>query len=294
MLGRCLGRGHYWHVDVLRGVLDTPHWIHTSAVTLNQPRVRIKLNPDDFPKLERENDNPYHELTLEEKRARVRTEDYDLGKLKLVNKFYAIRKGKHSFRGVVFTAKEYGSLVLGIKNFKGERVDHGLDRAIDYCMSERFKNQKRYPAPQFDAFRYGVNGARGIVVKPNCFQHVLARAVSPHTEIESFPTATQALVYCVQAGTPYTDWEALDSSLVFMSYMHLQTPILWSKYLIMYANSELPTGPLCHPDPPTDSSTVQRPKKKQPAVLEIPFVGHVPEGSDSSSGIFPLADQVEE
>ncbi|KAA8492154.1 hypothetical protein FVE85_3592 [Porphyridium purpureum] len=169
--------------------------------------------------------------TVDENRATARLTDVEARDfaeklMPLKGPFYVIRRGQGSFRGVVLRKDEFRDIMGGQRASIGRRIDSFLD-ALAEC-----RNPKG-GCHLFFAFRYGKDGARGLVKTRENLEIVLEQVYSPSVQKRVFPTATQALVFCEQAGTKYKDWKRLGRSVrFFVQNPHLRTPTLWSRYFI--------------------------------------------------------------
>ncbi|KAA8492157.1 hypothetical protein FVE85_3595 [Porphyridium purpureum] len=161
--------------------------------------------------------------------------------------FYAIVNGRHQFRGVVLRKIEAEELVKRdpismiagqMSPFAHAMPTETLKEAIDFCSGGRGANE-------FFAFRHGLRGARGIVVKPSVFYRVSMRARARSFEVRVFDNTTQALIFCEQAGTMETDWESMEKAVSFLARNpQLHSPALLEKFVVKRKDASLPSGPL--------------------------------------------------
>ncbi|KAA8492176.1 hypothetical protein FVE85_3614 [Porphyridium purpureum] len=158
----------------------------------------------------------------------------------LIGPFYAIRKGKDKFRGVVLSKEEHTELMQDVKLSYGRRF-RTLPEAMAFCLQHSLNSSHR-----FFAFRHGCKGARGLARSKKVFVQVLPRVSSRHIEKMEFSNMTQALVFCEQAGTSDTEWETLEGSIRFLGknqFHDVDTLSLISKFMIRNAERDLP--PTC-------------------------------------------------
>ncbi|KAA8492159.1 hypothetical protein FVE85_3597 [Porphyridium purpureum] len=151
--------------------------------------------------------------------------------------FYLILEGRDSFRGIVFRKSDHLAFTLNTPNAVA-RGKATLKEATAY-----FRTIMDYygpAAPHFFAFRHGASGARGFAQKPDIF----ARAEAPMLQRQVFDNASQALVFCEQAGTDGNDWQTLEDSVLYMARNELLPSALWSQYHIWSAEIALASGPL--------------------------------------------------
>ncbi|KAA8492156.1 hypothetical protein FVE85_3594 [Porphyridium purpureum] len=257
MLKGCIGYEIFRRIRVSREVFDAPRWIHASAAALKKKRFCKAraggLKPDNR-----------HEGT-----------------------FYAIRVGRDLFRGIVLRHDDYVNLMRGAMSAKGQSFRLAFDKAKEYCMSGRGGGAQR-----FYAFRYGLHGARGIAVRKPDFQHATKRANSPALQKEVFATATQAIVYCEQAGTPLTDSKDLRASLRFLTQnRNLRVSSLWSRYLIHGDMKGLsPSGPLYHPESPI--AETERPRVVAESAALSPAALPAESTTDTGIGAATVGDPI--
>ncbi|KAA8492153.1 hypothetical protein FVE85_3591 [Porphyridium purpureum] len=154
--------------------------------------------------------------------------------------FYAIRIGRNSFRGVLLKEDEYQLMLKGEKNPIAS-IKTRLTQAIDFC-----RTPKGGGCLTWYAFRHGKKGARGFVKTKENLEIIKERVDGPMLETHLFANATQAIVFCQQAGTSSKDWKKFGKSINFLSQnKDLSVPIMWSEFWVKNAErGAIRTGPI--------------------------------------------------
>ncbi|KAA8492158.1 hypothetical protein FVE85_3596 [Porphyridium purpureum] len=165
-------------------------------------------------------------------------EDWPMnGNVLMFGPLYAIWNGRDMFRGIVFRSSEYRRLVDGVPGAMG-RPKATIREAI--LLFQTVCDYLGHVQTPFYAFRCGVGGTRGFAFTPQ----LVNRADAPSLQTQEFSNATQALVYCEQAGTSGTDWLSLERSVLYlMNNQRLDTPTMMSQYYVHQETGALPSGP---------------------------------------------------
>ncbi|KAA8492175.1 hypothetical protein FVE85_3613 [Porphyridium purpureum] len=157
----------------------------------------------------------------------------------LPEKFYGVRVGRSGFRGIVLRYMEMQELILKVPRAQ-HRSEKSIQAAINYVLA-----YVRKASNVFFAFRYGRDGARGIATKHYIFDGILPRIEKPTLEAFQFNNATQALVFCQQAGSVDTHWQTMASSVRFLANnLNLNVPERYHRLWVNAVDADFESGPV--------------------------------------------------
>ncbi|KAA8492167.1 hypothetical protein FVE85_3605 [Porphyridium purpureum] len=161
--------------------------------------------------------------------------------------FFAIRKGLDGFRGVVAKKDVCESLTRHVPS-ADMKMTQTLRQAMDYVQSFL-----KRATPNFFAFRYGIDGARGFTTDRYVYLDLVERIEQPHCDAEffekyQFNNMTQALLFCEQAGTEKKHWQTLEHSIrYFAKHSSLDIVNMMDRYLVRAGEDDLNYGPVKPP-----------------------------------------------